>query len=129
MFGLTTMVSLVNNPHLDARGHLITDTVDNVVNAHMKPFNIFQQYQIHGHNNNHNIPFGNIEEDEQYQNIILAKIRGEEAKAVLGELDKGFGIYFSAYLDENNEIVVELHREVGQLLKTPSSSPGSTIES
>lgn len=119
MFGLTTTVSLVNNPFLDAHGHLLTDTVDNVVNAHPKPFNHFQQYQIHGHNNS--LPFGTTEEDEQYKNIILAKIKGEEAKAVLGELDKGAGIFFSAYLDENHNPVVELHRDNGGQ-KTPKVS-------
>lgn len=128
MFGLTTTVTLVNNPFLDAHGHLLTDTVDNVVNAHPKIYNIFQQYHSHGYSSN--LSFGTPEEDEQYQNIILAKIKGEEAKAVLGELDKGAGIYFSAYLDENNDVVVELHREAGQLLKTPPPSPPeSTIES
>ena len=113
LLGLTTQITLINNPrYLMAFGtpyyemhdtaHIyfgdhdqIADTVFDVIGLHSKMLNQYYDQQQHQH----------------YDGIIVAKIKGEEAKNILIELENGAGIYFQVTMDEDNNPVVELYKE------------------
>ena len=113
VLGLTTQISLINNPHLSAYGmpycemhdtpHIyhddhdqIADTIFDVIALHNKMLNQCYDQQHQQHYND---------------GIIIAKIKGEEAKNILVELENGAGIYFQVTMDEDNNPVVELYKE------------------